>query len=115
MMLQEDIKNRPKLIEYRKWNGIVEDIFQIGDRVRSWHAWKINEDGMVMRWNEYCEGVVIKKMGIPTAYWLTIRKEKYVCNNIVETNDFTLGDTTIMNSRSELLELLTPQMELGVD
>lgn len=115
MMLLEDVKNRPKLVKYRKWNGIVEDAIQVGDRVRNWSPFLVTEEGMIMKWNEYYEGVVIKKVEIPTAYWLTIKKEKYVFNDIVKTSNFTFGDTTIANSRSELLELLTPQMELGVD
>ncbi len=120
MMLLSDRINRPNIIKMRKWNGIIEDVIQVGDRVRDWGAFMViavdDTGGYVMKYNTYLEGTVIAKKKSFIDYELTVKKEKYVFNDIVKTSNFTFGDTTTLSSRSETLELLTPQMRMnGVD
>lgn len=111
MMLQDHIKNRPKIIKIRKWNGIIEDIINVGDRVRHYDAF-VKEEGYIVDWNNYLEGTVIAKKKSILDYELTIKKEKVVFAGRVYTENFTFGDTTFYSSRSELLELQSPQLSL---
>ena len=90
---------------------VIEDVFQIGDRVRIYEA-PFNVKKKIY-FTSYIEGFVVSKEKSITCYELDVKIDKVVHHNEDVKKTSFLYKHTIrgIQSDSNLLELLTPQMK----